>query len=1143
MLEKLLQLDNYDNSVKKFTENVRRGTPTAVFGVTESFKHILAASVSSPVLYCARDGVSAEAALRAFRELGKSAVYIPPEDELLLSALSFSKESVYARIAAADKLKTADIIVLPIETLMQPFPRSVKKIVLKTGEERDPLLVVKELVKMGYRRVDEADVKGAFAVRGDVLDVFPTDAETPYRVDFFGDAIDGIKKIEAETRKNLGFRETLEILSAQEFCFSEQTISGFEKIIMEELFRAPKGAFSRLKIVADDLVTAITAGDNSVFTALNPLADNFGSIFDALPENCVIIIDEPKRAEGTAILYEREFTERFKALYQSGEVFSFAEKNFFGLGFIKDEFAHANVHSVQSIATAVPFFNPQDIINPSVSAVSDYHGNFPEVYRDAGNWLKGGYRVLFFAGDEKRADKLCLDLSENGVPCALGVSLPLAGAVATPETFSKGFVFHEEKLAVIGTSDMYAKSREKTVRPRSRKQSFFTAPAAGDFCVHETHGVGRVLGNKKITTSEGTKDYISVEYSGGDVLYVPVEQMDILTRYLGAEKNPRLSRIGGADFEKVKAAVKASIKKMSFDLKKLYSERNALTGFPFSSDNELEKAFDEAFPFEETPDQIAADEDIKKDMESERVMDRLVCGDVGFGKTEVAFRAVFRAIENGKQAALLAPTTILTEQHYNTAVKRFAGFGVKIACLNRFKTDKEISATLRGLKAGEIDFVIGTHRLLSKDVGFKDLGLLVLDEEQRFGVEHKEKIKLLKRNVDAITLTATPIPRTLHISLSGIRPISVINTPPKKRLPVQTYVTEETDALIKDAVTREINRGGQAFILYNRVDGIFNFAERIRALMPDLRFTVCHGRMDERTMEKNVLSFYEGETDALISTTIIENGIDLPKANTLIVIDADRLGLSSLYQLKGRVGRSDRLAYAYFTFKRDKILSDSAASRLTAITEFTEMGSGIKIAMRDLEIRGAGNILGAEQHGHMDKIGYELYSKLLREELSGKEERVPELDVRLSAFIPDSYIESKSARMDAYKEIAELSSEKEEKELVSALTDNYGELPAETENLILISAAKRLAMGVGTELLTVNKTETSLEFDNYKAFASEGLQRALDEFSDKTTVVMSGVPKIVFKRGNADNYEMLLEVRDFLAYAAAASAKKTKNAE
>ena len=1143
MLEKLLKLNESENSVKRFTENIRRGIPTAVFGVNESFKHILAASVAAPVLYVARDGVAAEAACKAFRELGKKVAYIPPKDELLLSAKAFSKESVYARIIAADKIAGAEIAVLSIETLVQPFPKSVEKLVIKTGEERDLGETVKRLVALGFKRSETAESKGVFAVRGDVLDIFPIDSEEPFRADFFGDTVESIKKVDPETRKNLGFCEELTVLSAEEFRISERTLSGLENIIKEELKNAPKGAYARMKVVAEDLISSAACGDESAISVLSPLAENFGSVFDALPKNFAIVADEPKRAFDAATLYEREFSERFASLYAGGEVFSFAKRNFFGIEYVKDEFARASVAAVQTLATAVPLFNPLDIINPSVSAVSDYHRDFSEVYRDADNWLKDGYRVIFFAGEEKRAERLCGELSDRNIPCALGKKFPSAGAAVTPEIFGKGFIFHEEKLAVIGTSDLYAKSLEKKTKPRSKKQTFFTAPAAGDYCVHETHGVGRVLGNKKITTTEGTKDYISVEYSGGDVLYIPVEQMDILTRYLGAEKSPKLSRIGGADFEKVKAAVRESIKKMSFDLKKLYSERNALNGFPFSSDEELEKAFDEAFPFEETPDQIAADEDVKRDMESEKVMDRLICGDVGFGKTEVAFRAVFRAVENGKQAALLAPTTILTEQHYATALKRFAGFGIKIACLNRFKTDKECAQIIEALKKGEVDFVIGTHRLLSKDVAFNDLGLLVLDEEQRFGVEHKEKIKLLKKNVDAITLTATPIPRTLHISLSGIRPISVINTPPKKRLPVQTYVTEETDALIKDAVTREINRGGQAFILYNRVESIFKFAERVRSLMPDLKFTVCHGRMDEKTMEKNVLSFYEGETDVLISTTIIENGIDLPKANTLIVIDADRLGLSTLYQLKGRVGRSDRLAYAYFTFKRDKILSETAANRLTAITEFTEMGSGIKIAMRDLEIRGAGNILGAEQHGHMDKIGYELYSKLLREELSGKEERVPELDVRLSAFIPDSYIESKSARMDVYKEIAEIASEKEEKELIAALSDNYGELPAETENLIIISAVKRLAMKFGADLVTVTKAEASITFDNYKAFANAGLQRALDAYDKETSVVMTGAPKIAFDKRGGDNYESLRLMRAFLERAAAELPEKTKNAE
>lgn len=607
--------------------------------------------------------------------------------------------------------------------------------------------------------------------------------------------------------------------------------------------------------------------------------------------------------------------------------------------------------------------------------------------------------------------------------------------------------------------------------------------------------------------------------------------MDILTRYLGGDKKPRLSKIGGADFERIKKSVRESIKKMSFDLKNLYNEREKVKGYKFICDEELESAFDGAFPFEETADQIECDAEIKGDMTSEKVMDRLVCGDVGFGKTEVALRAVFRAVANGKQAAMLAPTTILVEQHFNTAVERFKGFGVKIAALNRFKTEKEQNAVIAGLKDGSIDFVIGTHRLLSKDVGFKDLGLLVLDEEQRFGVEHKEKIKLLKSNVDALTLTATPIPRTLHMSLSGIRSISVINTPPKKRLPVQTYVTEESENLIRDAVTREINRGGQCFILYNRIDTIFKFADRMKAILPDVKFTVVHGRMDERAMERGVLDFYDGKSNVLISTTIIENGIDLPKANTLIVIDADNLGLSTLYQLKGRVGRSDRLAYAYFTFKREKILSGTAFDRLNAIIEFAEMGSGIKIAMRDLEIRGAGNILGAEQHGHMDKIGYELYSKLLREELSGKEEKIPELDIRVTAFIPETYIESETSRMDAYKEIAEIKTAEEESKFIAETESVYGPVPTELKNLISIALAKFDAMKLSASEIIVKKGEASISFEDFNAFANEKLARAIDSYSDVVGISMSTVPKLVFKNNGKTNEETLKTMRDFLSEA------------
>ncbi len=1135
MLEKLFLKKNRDNSVREFVDSIRQGIPSAVFGVNDAFKSFLVCCVEDPVLYIVRDPLTASAAARDITEFsGKKAVYIPPKDETLIASRAFSKDGLYARITALGKMREADVIIVTPETLLQICTEKVRRMILRTGDETEIASCVKELAALGYKRADAAEYKGTFAVRGDVLDVFAINAEAPVRVDFFGDTVESVKKFDPETHENLGYIDFCEIFQALEFVFIDDEPSVFERAVSDSLAAVPEQGYARQKIIADDLSTAIDNYDAENMSALASLSCDCGSIFGHLAKNTVVIIDEARRVDDVACLYAREFSERCASLWKEGEIFDFSRGNQFDTAWLKDELMSYRVVALQALSTSIPYFNPLNIINPSVSAVADYHLDFKEVYTDIENWLRGGYSVLVCTGDEKRSERFSLDLSERGIASSVNKEVPLSGVAITGERLSRGFIFHEEKLVVIGSGNLYVKPRERTLprRAKRQEQAFFSAPAAGDYCVHETHGIGRVLGNKKISTTEGTKDYISVEYAGGDVLYVPVEQMDILTRYLGGEKNPRLSKIGGTDFEKVKAAARESIKRMSFDLKRLYSERNALTGFAFRSDTELEEAFGAAFPFEETPDQAMADEEIKADMESGRVMDRLVCGDVGFGKTEVAFRAVFRAIENGKQAAMLAPTTILTEQHYNTAVKRFAGFGIKIACLNRFKTSAEQTKIIDSLKRGETDFVIGTHRLLSSDVGFKDLGLLILDEEQRFGVEHKEKIKLLKKNVDALTLTATPIPRTLHMSLSGIRSISVINTPPKKRLPVQTYVTEETDALIKDVVSREVNRGGQVFILYNRVESIFTFSEKVQRLLPDLKITVVHGRMDEKTLERNVLAFYRGESDALISTTIIENGIDLPKANSLIVIDADRLGLSTLYQLKGRVGRSDRLAYAYFTFKRDKILSNVAFERLNAITEFTEMGSGIKIAMRDLEIRGAGNILGAEQHGHMDKIGYELYSKLLREELSGKEEKIPELDVRVTAFIPDSYIESKTSRMDAYKEIAELDSVSSEAELKKSLSEIYGELPSEVENLINISAVKRMAMKLSACGVTVNKTEACIYFDDFKAFADKNLQFALDKNAGDIIIGMSGKPRLEFVRHGENNAQMLCVMRAFLETAA-----------
>lgn len=1130
MLEKIVALRNGENSVNEFLSALRQGIPSAVFGVSDAFKNYLVATVEEPVLYVVKDFLAAASAERAIRELtGKKVVYLPDREDTLILTRAFSKDGLYKRIRAIKDIKGADVVITTAAALMQACPKSVRTFTVSRGQTLSRDEIVAFLTETGYERTDSVEVKGTFAVRGDVLDVFPIDFEEPLRIDFFDDYVENIKTFDTETRKTIAALFGAEIIQAKEYVFSSDELQRILKIVKEETLAADKTRKVRLKEIYEDILLSAEKQDEGL-NALAVLSDTCGTPFDLLSRDTVVIFDEAKRIYDLAVLNDTEFTERFNSLYLSGEVFSFSKNNCIGVDELKSRLLSYRQATLQTLSTANPFFSPLKIINPKSGGVINYRLDFKEVFTDINNWLYSGYKVLITAGDSRRAEMLCKDLSDYGIASATQERGELKGVIISTETLSAGFVFHEEKVAVIGSGNLFSRGAPAK-KLKVKRQSFFTAPEVGDYCVHEVHGIGRVLGVKKITTTEGTKDYVAVEYSGGDVLYVPVEQMDILTRYLGSEKKPKLSKIGGADFEKIKKSVKESLRKMSFDLKKLYSEREQSEGFTFKPDTELEKAFDAAFPFEETLDQITAEEDVKKDMASGKVMDRLICGDVGFGKTEVAFRAVFRAILNGKQAAMLAPTTILTEQHYNTAAERFKNFGVKIAVLNRFRTPAEQKKTLSDLKEGKIDFIIGTHRLLSGDVAFRDLGLLVLDEEQRFGVEHKEKIKLLKKNVDTLTLTATPIPRTLHMSLSGIRAISVINTPPKKRLPVQTYVVEETETLIKDAVSREINRGGQAFVLYNRVESIFTFASKLKNLMPNLKFTVVHGRMNEREMEKAVEEFYQGKTDVLVSTTIIENGVDLPRANTLIVIDADRLGLSSLYQLKGRVGRSDRLAYAYFTFKRDKILSNTAFDRLNAIIEFTEMGSGIKIAMRDLEIRGAGNILGAEQHGHMDKIGYELYSKLLREEISGKEEKTPELDIRLSAYIPESYIEGGVARMDAYKEIAEINSVDAEAEFIAAIKDAYGEIPEEVKNLIDIAVAKYLAMKISAVKITVSKGETSLTFENFNAFNNAALMETIESYKGRARISMSGAPKIEFIRTAENNSNMLAIVREFLSKA------------
>ena len=924
---------------------------------------------------------------------------------------------------------------------------------------------------------------------------------------------------------------SVDIICATDSVYCGEDVRTVKSALSEALKNCPDStSFKRAKSISDDIISKLENGAPFAGASfILPLLKNSCTVFDLLGKDTLVIFDECKLINDRINGIYKEHTERVRELKKGGEAFGFSENQIVPPEYLIDKFKNFRALAVQTFTSGTQFFRPLKTFNFNSTPAPSYLNAMPQLVADVKNWLSNGYRILAFTGGLQRTERLAEILNDEYFPL---YPVPdrleaLRGVSLTSEEMSHGLVIHESKLVILGSGDLYTKLTTKRIR--KKRGDMFSAPEIGDYAVHEKHGVGRITGTKKIETTDGIKEYVAIEYKGGDVLYVPVEQMDVLSKYVG-ESNPSLSRIGGADFDRIKERVKRSIRELSFDLKKLYAERGEKKGFRFPEHAVMMQEFEDAFSYEETPDQLVSIEEIKSDMCSDKVMDRLLCGDVGYGKTEVALRAVYLCVLGGKQAALMCPGTVLSEQHFNTALERFKDFGVKVEKLNSFKTRKQQAETLKRLANGDIDFIIGTHRLLSDDVKFYDLGLLVLDEEQRFGVEHKEKIKNVKNNVDCLTMTATPIPRTLHLSLAGIRDISTINTPPSKRLPVQTYVVEETETLIRDACIRELSRGGQVFILYNRVETISSFAGRISEIIPEGRVCYAHGRMEREALENSVFSFYRGEKNILVTTTIIENGIDLPNANTIIVIDSDRLGISQLYQLRGRVGRGARLAQAYFTFKPEKVLTSDAAERLKAIMQFTELGSGFKVAMRDLEIRGAGNVLGAEQHGHMDKVGYELYSKLLKEELTGESSFTAELDIKATAYIPETYVESNAGRMDCYKQIAEIRTVEDYKRVCLSIEDNYGPMPDEVLNLLIIAVLKSYAAKFNVRKISVDGTQGSLELPSINSLKDARLTASLEKYSGRVKLSMAKVPLIVFAPHN-NPAKTMLEMTKFLKFA------------
>ncbi len=1115
---------NLQGEYPALSEALRLGTPTAAFGLSDPQKYLTAAALEGKILYVTADALSAARAYESISALSsKNCALLTPKDEVILYKDALSKDAIFRRICALAEIeKGVDVAVADVESLMQLAPAHIESVTLRTGRDYNYSSLPEKLVSMGYVREYSADSKGTFAIRGDILDIYPVNAENPVRVDFFGDTVEKIRPYDQTSGERLSELEELTVISAADFTFTAGDAARVKDILNAQLKKSPNvKAYERARAIADEIAEKLALGiPFAGVSYVAPLLENSHTVLSFLPADTLIVFDECKLIADRMDAVYREHLERVGELQKGGEACDFSADQLVSPQYLTREFSSFRNFAVQTFTAGMGFFRPLKTINMRSTPAPSYLNSLPQLITDAKNWLQNGYRMLIFAGSVERYQKLCDDLTDEYLPV---YPVPdrleaLRGIAVSGGELAHGLILHECKLVIIGSSDLFTKAVAKRIK--RRRGDMFVAPEIGDYCVHEKHGIGKITGTKKIETIDGIKEYVAIEYKGGDTLYVPVEQMDILSKYVG-DSAPALSKIGGADFERVKERVRQSIKKLAFDLKELYAERSRKRGYAFPENAAMMQEFENSFEYEETPDQLLSVEEIKRDMCSEKVMDRLLCGDVGYGKTEVALRAVYLAVLGGKQAAIMCPSTILSEQHYNTAVKRFEEFGVRVDKLNRFKTPAQQAQTLKDLANGDIDLIIGTHRLLSDDVKFYDLGLLVLDEEQRFGVEHKEKIKHVKKDVDCLTMTATPIPRTLHMSLAGIRDISTINTPPQKRLPVQTYVVEESETLIRDAVIREISRGGQVFILYNRVESIATFTARICAIVPEAKVTYAHGRMDRDTLENSVFSFYRGEKNVLVTTTIIENGIDLPNANTLIVIDSDRLGISQLYQLRGRVGRSSRLAQAYFTFKGEKVLTSDATERLKAIMQFTELGSGFKIAMRDLEIRGAGNVLGAEQHGHMDKVGYELYSKLLKEELTGEPQFAAELDIQVSAYIPEKYIESSAGRLDCYKQIAEIRTVDDYKRVCASIEDNYGEMPESVLNLMIIAVLKSYAQKFNVKKISVGREKNFLELPSINSLEHKGLNSALERFHSDVTLSMARAPLVVFGNGQGPKKTML----------------------
>ena len=991
------------------------------------------------------------------------------------------------RVVRAILEKRPVTVVTTMEALMMPqMPLSeIVSRVLRFDRSStvDEERLSEALIEMGYEKNYQVEAPGQFSVRGGIVDIFDMTEENPYRIELWGDSVDSIRSFDVLSQRSVENLDSISVYPATELILSAgRRRDGFERIRKEAKQHVKKlrdagniEAAGRLEAQVRETLESVqefgsVVNLESFVHYFYPATESFLQFFDE--ERALVLLDEPKRLCETADALEMEFRESMSGRLEKGYILPGQAGILYTQKEIGARISAFRAAALSALETKNELFLPEHSFGVTVRSISSYNNSFESLLKDLKRYKKTGSRVLLLCASRTRAKRLAADLREQELTAFYsedpdrevqpGETMLFYGHV------EKGFEYPLLKFAVISEGDIFGapkKKKRKIKRYEGAKIHDFAELKVGDYVVHETHGLGIYQGIEKVEVEGTIRDYMKISYRDGGNLYVLATGLDVIQKYASADaaKKPKLNKLGTQEWTKTKSRVKSAVNEVAKDLVELYAVRQQEKGFAFSEDTVWQREFEEMFPFEETDDQLSAISATKRDMESTKIMDRLICGDVGYGKTEIAIRAAFKAVQDGKQVVFLVPTTILAQQHYNNFVQRMKDYPVRIDQMSRFRTPAQQKKTIEDLKKGLVDIVIGTHRVLSADMKFKDLGLLIIDEEQRFGVTHKEKIKKMKENVDVLTLSATPIPRTLHMSLVGIRDMSVLEEAPNERQPIQTYVMEYNEEMVREAILRELSRGGQVYYVYNRVNTIADMAEKLQELAPEATVSFVHGQMSERELERLMFDFINGEIDVLVATTIIETGLDISNVNTIIIHDSDRMGLSQLYQLRGRVGRSNRTAYAFLMYKRDKVLREVAEKRLAAIKEFTDLGSGFKIAMRDLEIRGAGNLLGERQHGHMEAVGYDLYCKMLNEAVKhlkgegddGDFSTTVELEV--DAYIPGSYIVNEQQKLDIYKRIAGVETESESEEMKGELLDRFGEVPRSVDNLLRIALLRTQA--------------------------------------------------------------------------------------